>query len=137
MTRLTAHATVLHMHASHVGTLGRGTLRHAWHAPATAIFLCPFFGILVVRFFQHRIIIGRYGASYLIGFGYKCCCQSGPSVNFVPKCQSGTREERFRPLCLAQSRCLYTPDNFYPNLSLILHDVHPRGSIYRGPNNIS
>jgi len=41
MTRLTVHATVLYLHASHVGTLGRGMLQHAWHALATAIFLCP------------------------------------------------------------------------------------------------
>ena len=37
------HATVSRMHASHVGTLGRSTLLHAWHACATAIFLCPIY----------------------------------------------------------------------------------------------
>ena len=35
------HATIPYLHASHVGMLCCATSLHAWHACATAIFLCP------------------------------------------------------------------------------------------------
>jgi hypothetical protein len=50
------------MHASQVGTLGQCTPLHAWHACATAIFLCP-------RGRGNYGILLRTGTAFIDGVG--------------------------------------------------------------------